>query len=86
MRYIGRFVQHNWVFLLLLTFAVGIYLVFVFPWLWEARHQGLSIIGLVFFGLIAVYGRAPVPKALPQPPAVLEQPPASDRDEGPKAA
>ncbi len=53
-----QFLRHNALFLALVAVAIGVYSVFVLPWLRDIGHPALAVPGYAFFAILLVYGRA----------------------------
>jgi len=56
-----RFMTDNWLFMLLVGLAAGIYLVFIFPYIRDSGHGVLSFGVFAIFAILFVYGRAMPP-------------------------
>ncbi len=53
-----QFLRHNALFLALVAIAVGVYSIFVLPWLRDIGHPALAVPGYAVFAMLLVYGRA----------------------------
>jgi hypothetical protein len=69
-----KFFTENWLYLLLVGTAMGIYILIACPYLRDHGHDILCFSGFAFFAILFVYGRAlpaPVRKCKrKKPPAV----------------